>query len=177
MSTLNKFFDSVVRDAMEEFEYYRNGPIEMQKIQPGFIFQQCIDDVLAERGITAIESGLGDHCMPELEVGMQLKTTVQENPKNAFVFCRSSVVGKTPAKQRELRIKDVEERILEMYGQTGVRKLVLVYANLFNRTSVNYLLHKDKKFVGNWCKFGNVTTPFKQTHFMINKTFLVPLDS
>lgn len=169
------FLSDVVADAMSLFEYYRNGPVAMHKLQPGFIFQQCVDQVLNLRKIESVECGLGDHCLTEMGLAMQLKTTVQESPGDQFVFCRSSVRSSNPLAQKQLRIKDVESRIYDMFGSTGTFQFVLVHVNLTTRDHASFLLHDGDGVVGDWLNIENISSPQKQTHFVIRKSKLVKL--
>lgn len=173
--TTTDFLNSVVKDAMGLFEYYRTGPVAMHKLQPGFIFQRCIDAVLANRQIEQIEAGLGDHCIPELGLAIQLKTTVQEKVGDQFIFCRSSVRHDDPTEQKLLRIEDVKDRILDVFGESHTFRLVLIAVNLTTKAHDLYLLHDGQDVVGDWLKPENVTSPPKQTHFVVRTSKLVKL--
>jgi hypothetical protein len=167
MTSDTQFLGSVVKESLKLFEYYRNGPVEMAKLRPGFIFQACVDDVLDGNGVLSIESGLGDHCIPEMGLAIQLKTTTQKNPAKQLMFCRSSVKGRTPELQKILRIKDVTTRIEDLLINTGTYQFVLLYVNLTTSTHKQYLLHDENGLVGDWLNPENVCTPPKQTHFVI----------
>jgi hypothetical protein len=161
------FLNTVVKDSFNLFEYYRHGPIVMSKLRPGFIFQACIDASLEEKGIYSVENGIGDHCLPEMGLAVQLKTTCQKNPPYHITFCRSSPKARTVKAQKLLRISDVENRIQDMLGETGTRRLVLLYVNLTLSTSKQFLLYDENGVVGDWLKPENVTAPPKQTHFWV----------
>ncbi len=161
------FLNNVVKDAFSLFDYYRHGPVPMHKLQPGFIFQQCVDAVLAKRGIASIESGLGDHCLPDLGLAIQLKTTVQENEGDRIIFCRSSVANVNEAKQKAFRINDVESRIYDMFGTTETSQFILLHVNLTKKDVHQFLLHDGEKVVGTWLQAENVLTPHRQTHFWV----------
>jgi len=169
------FLTGTVAGAMKLFEYYRNGPVAMHKLQPGFIFQQCVDAVLEKQGISTVECGLGDHCLIDAGLALQLKTTVQDTHDDRIIFCRSSLKGRSAAEQKSLRINDVESRILDMFGQTGTSQLVLVHVNLFNKNVKIFQLHDGNGVVGNWLKPENVVTPFKQTHFWVKTRHMIEL--
>ena len=161
------FLNSVVKDSLKLFEYYRKGPIEMSKLRPGFIFQACVDETFNDRGIFAVENGLGDHCLPEIGMAIQLKTTTQKSPPKHLMLCRSSPKGKTVEEQKALRIEDVTQRVESLLIDTGTYHLVLLYVNLTLSTHKQYLLHDEDGMVGDWLKPENVTTPPKQTHFWV----------
>ena len=169
------FLTGVVNDAMSLFEYYRGGPVEMHKLQPGFIFQQCVDQVLNLRKVHSVECGLGDHCLTDMGLAVQLKTTVQDEDVNRIIFCRSSVANANPIIQKALRVNDVENRIYDMFGSTGTCQFVLVHVNLTRRATHIYNLHDGNDVVGNWLKPENVTTPHKRTHFWVKARHMVEL--
>lgn len=169
------FLDSVMTKAFKHFEYYRHGPIEMHNLKPGFIFQACVDKTFDEMEVECVETGLGDHCLPDLGVSLQLKTTAVRNPSDYIIFCRSSVKGQSALKQKQLRMNDVEGRMYDMFGVTGTSQFILTCVNLTTKAVEHYLLYDDGKFVGTWFQIENIYAPHKQTHFFIKKSALVKL--
>lgn len=175
MNNTTTFLNDLVLDAMDLFSYYRQGPVPMHKLQPGFIFQQCIDQTLNERGIDSVECGLGDHCVPDLGLAIQLKTTVQDNHCDRLIFCRSSFAHVDPATQKQGRRDDVESRIYDMYGETGTNQFVLVHVNLTRKETEIYNLHDGNEIVGTWLDIANVVSPHKQTHFWVKTRYMQKL--
>lgn len=169
------FLNDLVNDAMGLFSYYRQGPVPMHKLQPGFIFQQCIDQTLEARKIVAVECGLGDHCLPDLGLAIQLKTTVQDTHCDRLIFCRSSVADNDVAAQKQGRRDDVEDRIYDMYGTSDTSQFVLVHVNLTRRETEIYNLHDGNQIVGTWLDTANICSPHKQTHFWVKTRFMQKL--
>jgi hypothetical protein len=167
------FLACVIEDAFVPFEYYRNGPIPMHKLKPGFIFQACVDKALEQRQVVSVEVGLGDHCMPDTGIALQLKTTTGVHPgADSFVFCRAEGFG---ANFIEERCKFVEDSIFNMFGQTGTSRFVLSHVNLTTKGIAHYLLFDEGKPVGDWLKPENIGGTQKQSHFKVKFSKMVPL--
>jgi hypothetical protein len=173
---MNGFLKKTALDASHTFEYYRHGPISYEKLKPGFIFQQCMDEEFAKLGVLSVECGLGDHCLPDLGVGIQLKTSVSKAKADTFIFCRSSVSPKKGEDVKTVRALDVENRIFDMYGMTDTHKFMLVYVDLECRKFKTYLLHDGIRTVGDWLRPENVSTKVDQSHFRtkLSKMALCP---
>ena len=172
MNQVKNLLDTVATDGLKLFEYYRNGPIPMPKLRPGFIFQACVDAVLAEKQIVSVEKGLGDHCVASIGTSIQLKTTTQLVSQNSLMFCRSSETGLTPDERKLKQIVDVETRIQQMFTETETNRLVLLSVNLSLSEVKQYLLYENGIVVGDWLKPENVCTPFKQTHFWVKTSHM-----
>lgn len=167
------FLTTVINEAFAPFEYYRNGPIAMHKLKPGFIFQACVDTALDAREVVSVETGLGDHCLPDLGIALQLKTTTGvHSGSDAFVFCRAKGSDTNFIEQR---CNDVESRILDMYGRSGTSKFVLSHVNLTTKKIEHYLLHDGNQAVGSWLNPENVGGTRDQSHFVIRFSKMVKL--
>lgn len=169
------FLNNVVNEAFVPFEYYRHGPVAMHKLKPGFIFQACVDTALDAREIVSVEAGLGDHCLPDLGMALQLKTTTgaySSSKNDAFVFCRAEGFGDNFIEER---CEDVENRILDMYGRTGTSRFILSHVNLTTKEIEHYLLHDGHKTVGTWNNPSNVGGTRRQSHFIVRFSNMVRL--
>jgi hypothetical protein len=170
------FLNDVVNKALKLFEYYRNGPVPMPELKPGFIFQQCVDMVLEADNIVSKEYGLGDHCLPELGLAVQLKTTVSGKFHNVCQFCRSSIRRKNVMDQKIARCEDVTKRVYEMLDATQTDRFVLSYVDLLHSVTRHYLLHDGNDFVGEWMNPEFILSPVKQTHFKLKLDKLTRLE-